>query len=297
MSDYRKSLNVEPERLLIVPGNHDADWTAPTASERFVNYQNFYESLKKEPYKDLHDEVSVVKGNESIRFVGVNSARIESEEFQGMGAVGEETLKQLLTVKTEPNGQGKAPQTVAATVLCMHHHVLPVTYVERDYYKHKRTSVTLDAKAILDTCIEKGVSMILHGHQHQPSLSYYGSMNPTVGGTIPPMIWISGVGSAGAVTKHMGAVKRRHFQVLEFMAEIGTVKCDIHSFMSHPDDEYAFKQGPSVSIKLGDDLSTSCSDLCFLAACEIKRIKQVSIEGCDNRAYLAFLKEPLSGGK
>jgi 3',5'-cyclic AMP phosphodiesterase CpdA len=244
-----RSLKLSPDKLLLVPGNHDADWSK-NGPERFDAYRQAYRDLRGKDAADLcQDEITLVgTRDEHVRFLGVNSCLIESEEHAGMGAVGEELLADLL----RPN------EPVTTTALCLHHHLLPVSYEEPEYEQRKRSSVTLDAKAVLDIAQRRGVDIILHGHQHQPNLAAYGAVNPLhVNDEPPSLVWLAGAGSAGAVEHDLGQANQRHFQVLSFETVESDVHCTLQAYTSHPTNNQEFAAfAEPLLIHLGVGLPT-----------------------------------------
>lgn len=247
LGDLLVDLHLAPDKLLLIPGNHDADWSKEP-EDRLGAYRAAFQRLRGREVDDFcHDEL-LAEGTagERVRFVGVNSCQIESEEHAGMGAVGAELLTELLNDRSSPG-------PLTTTVLCLHHHLLPVSYEEREYESRKKSSVTLDAKAVLEIAQRNGIEIILHGHQHQPNLAVYGSLNP-----LQPrddqgsLIWLVGAGSAGAVDADLGQAKTRHFQVLTFEDKGSHVHCRVQAYVSHSVNNQEFTAaGEPISIHLG----------------------------------------------
>lgn len=250
LKDLLQLLQLGADRLLLIPGNHDADWGLPM-EERFTAYREAYRRLRGvDADESCHDEIVVsLPGHERIRFVGMNSCLIESKEHAGIGAVGDELLSDFLATSS-----AEGPFTT--TVLCLHHHLLPVSYEDLEYEHMKRSSVTLDAKAVLEIAQRAGVELILHGHQHQPNFAVYGSLNP-VHPTEGPgsLMWVVGAGSAGAIEADLGQANKRHFQVLTFTDVGSHVQCSVQPYTSHNINNQEFATtGPPISIHLGTAL-------------------------------------------
>lgn len=67
------------------------------------------------------------------------------------------------------------------TIAMLHHHVLPVNFVEEFDFSDKKVSMLLDAESVISTLLGCGVNAILHGHQHQP---YFSSIERIIPGYI-----------------------------------------------------------------------------------------------------------------
>lgn len=233
----RSALEVPQEHVLLIPGNHDADWAAAT-NRRFNEFKRAFKQVTGEmPLPELLQDITLKDGNGDVicQLIGVNSASIESDKNAGMGMIGEGAIA-AATVKLTDRRTDRPFVRIA----CLHHHLLPVAYVERDYFKDlpegqlPRTSVSLDAKSALTQFSSAGVVLILHGHQHQPSLASYKTLDPLKDGAEDEgssLIWVSGSGSCGVVSSHLGDAQTRHFQVLniERDSEHGIV-CSIEAY-------------------------------------------------------------------
>lgn len=244
-----KKLSIEKKNVILIPGNHDLNW-AHDKEERFSEFSTMFKLFSgTDPSDDLTQDIIIQGDKEIIRLLGVNSASIESKEDGGMGFVDFTVLVSLLK-QAKPRKKLDVEKPLV-TVLCLHHHLLPVNFVEREYFDgKKRTSITLDAKAILLTCLENKISLVLHGHQHQPSLIRHSYVIPTEENkTNMPSLWVSGAGSAGVKQQHLG-FPNRHFQILEFNGLNNAVVCGITAFTSHPINEHSFVKGQTVSIDL-----------------------------------------------
>jgi 3',5'-cyclic AMP phosphodiesterase CpdA len=245
LDNLRIRLGLSREQVLLVPGNHDVDW-AQEGAARFDAYAAAYATLRDRPASPSMDDaitVSLLDGP-SVRIIGVNSCAIESKEHAGIGAVGADRLKELLAADT--------PTPPDLTILCLHHHLLPVVYEDRQYATTHRSSVTLDASAVLDICNTNDVRLVLHGHQHQPSLSVYGGVNPlnVYQPASSKLVWVSGAGSCGAVRSDLGNAGVRHFQIIELARTTDGTSCHIRTYASDFSNEFAFRECPHTPLVL-----------------------------------------------
>lgn len=272
IQDLLKELGLGPDKLLLVPGNHDVDWSRDS-SGRFQAYRDAFQQIRGCPPDNVcHDELILKsKEGERVRFVGMNSCLIECQEHAGIGRIGDELLSEFLVNSTSPG-----PFT--ATVLCLHHHLLPVSYEEREYEERKRSSVTLDAKAALEIAQRNGVDIVLHGHQHQPNLAAYGSINPLEqNGELRSLLWIAGAGSAGSIENDLGQANKRHFQVLSFQETESDVHCEVQAYTSSAVNNQEFSAaGAPISIHLGVPIPTGLAPHLRIEQHVLRAIREAS---------------------
>ncbi len=250
--------------FIFVPGNHDLPWKNSAGknikkNERDVNYRNFYlqfqeefsntknrtknklkisASLKKEIQKNSIDYAFFEKGtfNTNYLIVGLNSVMIDSEKDQGKGYFGWEQLRvfdKLCAQSTE------FANNELFIVVVFHHHVIPVSYIERDYFLvedgkiSRKCSITLDAKEALDHFRENSVSLLLHGHQHQPASVLWRD------NTKKPYhaLQIVAAGSAGSPRSDLGDIALNHF----FVHEISSQSISTINILSDPNNNDKFQ--------------------------------------------------------
>lgn len=179
--DSLKNINYK----VFVPGNHDFQWDADgkqiTDEQRKINYINFVFSneLKTKKIKVekkiqeklnsfLIDHIIYKNENNNFLIIGMNSMQIDSKERAGQGYFSNEQLdvvKELINYYKNKVGN-------ITTIIAFHHHIIPVSVVERDTLKNKnKFSLTLDARRLINFCLENDILFALHGHQHQPSIT------------------------------------------------------------------------------------------------------------------------------
>lgn len=203
--------------LVIVPGNHDIRWKVdgePAKElQRLAGYRSFQRTFFQTSDINAYDCTSHI--GDDLIVVGLNSARIETEETAGLGYVGQEQLQVALRPLREATTLGVS----AARVAVLHHHLLPVVWSERlpDVGRAGRYSLTLDAEAVQQKLIDSGVELVLHGHQHQPFIreiiDYLGGGRQH--NTSPRRLIISAAGSVSVARSHLGYYGRNHFQTIE----------------------------------------------------------------------------------
>ncbi len=244
-----QALNVKQENIVVVPGNHDADWDkSPDA--RFSQYKRADAQITGKPAtKDLEKLTVISNSTDALVIYGVNSAAIESKEDAGTGLVREMKLDSLFKRHLPDETRGKR----VIKILCLHHHLLPVAHVCSDYFtdSRKRTSVTLDAMAILSLCALYDISLVVHGHQHQPCLAAFTCISPLDQDLNHAYsIWVSGAGSAGLDRNYLGDVGRRHLQVLQFGFQDALPRAKLYSFASDMANSFKFSPSKPVEFQL-----------------------------------------------
>lgn len=245
------NLRLDLSKVLVIPGNHDVDWNL-SRTDRFSEIRKAIAGITgRQLDPELLSVVAIESDGMKVDLIGANSAAIEDSRNAGMGMIGRGVLARISKLAKTAESNARIP------VLCMHHHVLPVAYVEREYFQHKetnskpRTSVTLDAKAILSTCAHAGIPLILHGHHHHPSLAVHQAINPAdTHSVLTTPVWVSGAGSAGVVSSRTGSFKLRHFQVVELDSSTGIVTCTFRAFVQDADNENAFRPGRAYPVML-----------------------------------------------
>lgn len=215
--------NLDKDRLLIIPGNHDIQWTkaenydetakveqAPEAARR--NYMDFCRQLYG------HDpDASLVMGRRFVlpsgmvlEVCGVNSSSLETGKdfLAGMGKVDESSLDKIAK-------QFHWHQSSAAfRILCIHHHLALTENLEpiKDYYRGY--GIAIDAPKTLRTAASNHVQLVLHGHKHRPFVwasSVYELPEHTHQKWALGRVAMLGGGSAGSVETDG---KRNYFNLL-----------------------------------------------------------------------------------
>jgi len=182
LKDLIKRLKLPPERVYVVPGNHDYEWYLPdsSASGRLVRQAisplKSGEELHATRYHDFLNKlcggaaaapgsVSAIPGHGFTLKLGLlDSCRITPSKFHEYGFV---SLGQIKNVMRQFTRNFTGPEI---RMLVMHHHVSTILPWEGPS-DTADVSVTLDAGVLLDRALESGVALLLHGHQHFPGIS------------------------------------------------------------------------------------------------------------------------------
>jgi len=177
-----------PERVFVVPGNHDAYVPVPRAQ----SWDKWSEYLVSDPPRSAGEaEFPTLRRRGPLALVGVCSAQPTSI-LRAVGSVGPGQLERLEALLTELAG------AEVCRVVAIHH---PVT----DGAATARRSLT-DAAAMRAVLRRAGADLVLHGHNHRTQLFQV----PGPEGPIP----VVGVRSSS----YMGGrpSKRAHYHIYDF---------------------------------------------------------------------------------
>jgi predicted MPP superfamily phosphohydrolase len=202
--------DIGPNNLVICPGNHDIEFTAPgkktfdpksevaprpsPGSDKFRAFYN--ELLGHAPNEDLSmGRRFVMPNGRLVEVMSLNSSRLEQGDnyLQGMGSVG----PNVLIAAANELGWLPSVATPALRILALHHHVKQVSdVVEPDEYS-KGFGLAIDAPEVMRLGAERGVRLVLHGHRHQ---SFFAREEVSRGNTFDAIapVAIAGSGSVGS---------------------------------------------------------------------------------------------------
>ena len=164
-----------PDRLSLVPGNHDAYVAVPEPSG-IAHWRAYMRADDGQRDDDSPAGWPYLRRRDGIALIGVSTAMV-SAPFLGIGRVGPAQLVRLAELLAELGREG------CCRVVLIHHPPHPVPT-----HWHKRL---LDAAALTEILAGAGAELVLHGHNHTDTLYF------TPGPTRP--IPIVGVPSASAM--------------------------------------------------------------------------------------------------
>lgn len=231
------------KNCLIVPGNHDYRWyengKKVKPDKRDTSYKYFKQSCESEgicskqknkPNKPLAEKLDkylithlyLEDKDFALLIIGMNSDMIDSEERAGQGFFNKEQhsiCKNLIKYYKKINSENNRK---LITISAFHHHILPVSSVERDTLKNPdKISLTLDARRTLDFFMENEVSLAVHGHQHQPSIVYWkDEMKDSSRG-----IYVISAGSMSQNKADLGDISKNSFMIYDINKNETTVYC------------------------------------------------------------------------
>lgn len=161
LSELSNICKISRNQFLIIPGNHDLLWGADKTTVSMGEYESFYSNFLNVPVSDALMPSRRVR---DTFVLGLDSTRILSQISGGIGHVGSD---QLRIAGSKINNEAK---DVKNLVLVMHHHLLPVAWIE-PAAPNAPVSMTIDAPSIIAWAQANKACMLLHGHQHQPFLT------------------------------------------------------------------------------------------------------------------------------
>ncbi len=201
----RKKFKVPQQRLLVVPGNHDVNWTLTDAGHSgFPPYADFHKSVTLTEYSlDPAKQTTVTHWPElNLVLLGMNSA--------------------WKTERANPGRAGLHPSAFG--------HALGEMLEKEEYetcnklavWHHPPSELSLGGGldgAVLQQLAQAGFRLVLHGHVHRadnPSFRYY--RNSPFGN-----VEILTAGTFGAPTHELVPGYPFQYQVLEFSGDLLTV--------------------------------------------------------------------------
>ncbi|MEU8091667.1 metallophosphoesterase family protein [Micromonospora chalcea] len=165
-------LNLTPDNLILVPGNHDILLDDSHVTRSYAAEQPFRNLLKLIHGSSVADLNRLhwfsAPGGDEILVLALNSVRPRAKNTMEYGYVGRDfygpVVKELQEMRDGiTESKGVRPLCLAV----LHHHVLPTPLME-DPDTDRPVSLTLDAGQLIEDLQRAGVHAILHGHQHVP---------------------------------------------------------------------------------------------------------------------------------
>ncbi|MEQ9498082.1 MAG: metallophosphoesterase [Deltaproteobacteria bacterium] len=228
-----KALDLGPERVIVIPGNHDVNWALSTGAfeDRMVPYLRFVHSLygdrAKQFYPDVpwdqrfglgapeelpiqllsYHDLSVELG---VVIVGINSAVEESHKHH-YGFIDHRQLQRM----HELFETARRPD--ALRIVLMHHHLLPYPDPTRfsDEDKEAKYDITVvrNGGKVEQALHKANVDIVLHGHKHAAALRESILYDRRV--DAPKRMIVSGAGSTSVITKKLADGWGNHFALLD----------------------------------------------------------------------------------
>jgi hypothetical protein len=218
--DILNNIEVGLDKLAIIPGNHDIEWNpGPLGSKSYGKpaSRESYEDFAKLLGKPTQGELDIVRienraKNSTLQILGLDSNRVEGPDSSGIGFVSRESLKSAReSVSTFL--QNIPDKHQALVWLALHHHIFPATSTPLTNAEGKIVSTMANAAEVLEFANEFKIEMILHGHEHQPSVTVARRWPVDVGQVFLPITSI-GAGSFGAKREHLGPFSKNHYYVI-----------------------------------------------------------------------------------
>jgi predicted MPP superfamily phosphohydrolase len=212
------SVGVDLSRLVVTAGNHDVQWRtsglaqiAAVSGASRENYETFRELLGFKRTGDVELKSVVSRGGRRLlRVLSVDSNFVEGPSAAGIGFVsedsfsaGERLLKQEQTAGIED----------CWTWLVLHHHVFPASSLSIEEIKRPKLTVLGNASDVLAFASRVNAELILHGHEHQPSVTVARRWPCAPSPDFQPIVAI-GAGSFSAPRAALGPFSRNQYFII-----------------------------------------------------------------------------------
>jgi 3',5'-cyclic AMP phosphodiesterase CpdA len=152
-------------------------------------------------------------GKRRLHFVCLDSNFVENETAAGIGYISQEAFQSAESLlQAELRGNGKGVRSHVWMVL--HHHIFPATAIRLEDAKAAHLTIMANAPEVLAFARRLNVETILHGHEHQPSVTVARSWpTDSMGKQFVPVVAI-GAGSASVKRQHLGPFSRNQYFIL-----------------------------------------------------------------------------------
>lgn len=165
INDLKKAFNLNSDKILIVPGNHDVDYEQNENNKRFNEYIEFYNNIYDTTHKRSGiSGIRIITKSNNIIFACLNSSLFvrRGTEDSKIGRLSDEQLNNLEDeLKSINNDEFQNSIKVA---LIHHHPVLipSLTEAERGY------DAVFNSGSLIRILKKHHFQLILHGHKHNP---------------------------------------------------------------------------------------------------------------------------------
>jgi hypothetical protein len=99
------------------------------------------------------------------------------------------------------------------TWIAVHHHIFPACSLSLLDAERRKVSVMANASEVIDFANQMGIEVVLHGHEHQPSVTVARRWPIDDGNVFAPVVSV-GAGSFGVCRDHLGPFARNQYFVL-----------------------------------------------------------------------------------
>lgn len=219
----RKSLNLDPSRVAVVAGNHDVDWTPseyadvrPETKVSRDNFDGFCRMLGKETGQASLVQVPSRGGGARLRFLGLDSNLVEGPDAGGIGFVGSKATELADELLRRDDLEVDDENIDVLTWIVVHHHLFPATSPGAGEALGKRISTFADASELLYHARRWRAELVLHGHEHQPSITvaHRWSYPPRGRGDQVFYPVISAGAGSFSLGSHLGPIGRNQYYIV-----------------------------------------------------------------------------------
>ena len=163
------------------------------------NYDDFLKLLGRPPGEHLDIlEITNRAGNARLRILGLDSNRVEGPDSPGVGFVSRECLAAAKSYLQDNDLKKENPGQRIYSWIAVHHHLFAASSLPLADAQKKKVSVMANASEILDYANKWGVELVMHGHEHQPSVTVVRRWPVDGVAAFTPLVSV-GAGSFGVV--------------------------------------------------------------------------------------------------
>ena len=216
LRDLCKKLNLPPEHVVIVPGNHDISFKEFALTyDHEEAFNDFINAFYGTPRKQVELLKFLLPSKRVLEILTINSVKLRTKDTSNYGWVDWRGYEELLTA---------IPKVAADTlrIAVMHHHLVPSLREEKlpdSEYPYGSVSVTLNAPAIIEGLQRFGFTLVMHGHQHTPAVNRISRGRPCDGKLdlegLDQALYIIASGSTGAKPERIdGDIRENTYGIL-----------------------------------------------------------------------------------
>ncbi|ATB32464.1 metallophosphoesterase family protein [Melittangium boletus] len=208
VSELLEEFGLTPRQCIIVPGNHDLDWSAQVYAERFKNFSDFfYQPLFQRAYPLPPEEqcLSFFFRESRIQFLALNSAWEIDKHFTERSSIHEGALSRGLRAADRELGR----ESNVLRMAVWHH---PITGNEK-----------IKDDAFTSRLSQADVRVCLHGHVHEIRADLLDPTHPW------RSMHVIGAGSFGAPYRDRPESVPRLYNLLEVERELHRLRVHVRS--------------------------------------------------------------------
>jgi 3',5'-cyclic AMP phosphodiesterase CpdA len=217
VKDILKKIGLGPDRLVMVPGNHDLEWGAGQRAQvahgdvSLENYKAFAELLRSRMPTQA-DLVTILSRSKTrkLRIVELDSNAVERIGYVASAAL--DRASELLKSDDAINKDESFEQVL--TWVVVHHHVFPATSARQEDAGRKHVSVLANSDELMYYTNRWKADLILHGHEHQPSVSVACRWPVDRPDELAFPITVIGAGSIGVRSEFLSPIKKNQYYII-----------------------------------------------------------------------------------
>ena len=214
---------IDVENVIIIAGNHDVNWQTngleqpqPNSGSSRMNYADFRELVKHKSDDKLAELTTLTSrnGNRQLNILALDTNHIEGPHTPGIGFVSRKAFDEgRRLINSLPVNETGADMPTNPIWIVVHHHVFPATSYKVADAQKVPVSIIANVSDLLSYASLWGTEMILHGHEHQPSITVARRWPMEQKLAFKPLISV-GAGSFSAPKSDLGPFSRNHYYII-----------------------------------------------------------------------------------